>query len=1404
MRIARSSVPAAASLVLLASGSAVGRPAAPEIPASLRPWSAWVLESDEGKNAHCPARAGEEERVCAWPARLALSLTDRGGSFSQEWTLFRAGFVELPGDKDHWPRQVKIDGRPGAVIDHEGTPQISVPLGHHTLTGGFLWDNLPESLAVPAGTGLLALTVKGATVRFPMRENDGRVFLGKRETDSIAEDSVDISVYRKLTDSTPLELTTRLVLGVSGKSREVVLGRALPAGFEPTGVDSRLPLRIESDGRLRLQARPGQWTIDLHAHRVRAEKTVTRPIADGLWKEGDEVWAFEAVPDLRTVRIEGPGAIDPAQTMVPDLWKSFPTYAVAPGATLTMVEERRGDAEPAPERLSLERTLWLDSDGGAWSIHDALSGEFTRAWRIEVGDETRLGRLAVDGKDQFLTRVGAAGRVGVEIRSGRTALDCDSRIDNRAGAIPVTSFLHEIEQVSARVNLPLGWDLLHATGADHVAGSWVERWSLGDLVLLLILLLALGKLYGLKVATLGLAALGITLLDPDAPSILWLLVIAAEVAARAIKPGRLLAVARVLRAGVWVMLGLVALPFAIDQARFALHPANAIDRAPMRFVQALVRDAGDVLSIATATRSSARHAEASSVARDSLVVSLPKGEGEAFGGLTGSEDKTVTKNVKLDKPRERLYALKGPKDMPAAPPPPEAGDRARAQLLREYDPSIVVQTGEGLPRQAWRTASLSFSGPVGSDRRVHLYLVPPWLARVVASASALLPLLLAWALWRRPVRLRGTPLPSKPLFAGLIALALLAPLSAFAQGYPSQEMLDELKKRLLEPPDCTPTCAAMNEMVVNVSPAQLRFTLNVSTAMPTAVALPGDAASWTPAEVRVGGKPATALGRSSNGQLWIALDAGIFAIELAGPLPARESIQIPLPMRLRRATFTAQGFEVSGIHEDGAVDENIGLARLASGEPTDLTEVAPTVPPYLRVERTLLLGLKWEAHTRVVRATAPGTPVVIEIPLLPGEAVTTANIRTDKGHGTASMSLGPTETEVEWQSTLTEAAAIHLRSDPATASRWSEIWRADVSPLWHATFSGIPPIRPATGGATHIPEWRPWPGEEVHIAVEKPGGAGGQTKTLDASRLEIEPSLHNMRMLLELDMRSSQSITHVIALPEAAEKVTVMRDHAAQMVRREGRDLVLTVPPGKHNFSVAWQQPTGLSTFFRPPAVDLRLPSTNSTVNLKLVEKPRWILWLAGPSVGPTVNYWAAALLIVLAAILLVRTRLTPLKSRHWLILGLGLAQAELLPALAVPLCLLALGLRAKPPGSDDRPLRYNVGQVLLVALVLAALGIVVNAVDVGLRRAPDMMIAGNGATPTELSWYRDRVGPVLSQPTLVSFPMWAYRACAVVWALWLVMSVLRWSTWIWACFRQHGLWRTPARPLPPPPPSTS
>lgn len=312
----------------------------------------------------------------------------------------------------------------------------------------------------------------------------------------------------------------------------------------------------------------------------------------------------------------------------------------------------------------------------------------------------------------------------------------------------------------------------------------------------------------------------------------------------------------------------------------------------------------------------------------------------------------------------------------------------------------------------------------------------------------------------------------------------------------------------------------------------------------------------------------------------------------------------------------------------------------------------------------------------------------------------------------------------------------------------------------------------------------------MRIAIDKPSGVSGRTLTIDASVLEVEPGLHGTGMTLSLELRSSRGTEHRIVLPAGAEVSSVRRDEQAQPIRQEGRELVLSVPAGKHIVAVVWRQPTGIGAFFRTPAVDLRVPSTNSQVNLGLPPAARWLLWLDGPAVGPVVGFWAVVALLVLASILLARTRLTPLRTHQWLLLGLGLTQITPVAALVVVVCLLGLGWRARRTPSDARPVLYNAGQLALALLMVLSLYAIASVVEARLGQPPEMFVSGNASMPSHLLWYQDRSAPVLAQPALLSLPVWVYRGLVMAWALWLAVAIIRWLPWIGSCLKRHGLWR--------------
>jgi hypothetical protein len=1295
---------------VLAGPASAGPLSRGEVPEPLRPWVDWVLHGHE--DAVCPTIAGSDQRQCTWPSRLALTLDDRGGRFRQEWLVQRAAVVPLPGDATRWPADLQVDGKPAPMTVRDGAPAVRLPAGTHAVTGTFAWDALPEMLAAPPATGLLTVTLRGQPLPFPNRDAQGRLWLQARRTDDDTEAKLDITVQRRLTDDVPLLLATRIDLRVAGRPREVKLARPVPEAFVPLALDSPLPARLDDDGRLRVQLRPGTWTITITARHDGPLGAVALPPADGtggIW-DREEVWVFEARPALRQVGIEGVPPVDPQQTTLPEEWRHLPAYLLRPGSTMRLVETRRGDDEPPPDQLSLDRTWWLDFHGGGYTVHDRITGTMRAAWRLEMGSPSILGRVAVNGVDQPITRLGDTGAAGVEIRPRDVRIDADSRLADDLGAgraIPAVGWSHDFAAVSGTLHLPPGWRLAHASGADLVSPTWLGSWTLLDLFVVLIAALAVARLWGPGWGVVALVAVGLAYPEPGAPRWAWLALLAAEGLVRALPPGRARRMAAAAR-----MLGVVALiavaaPFLVDQVRVAVYPA--LERP----------DTGSIV----ATEASAPLVAAKRTIADSAV-----------GGTAALVERSP------------------------------------------IEPGVHVTTGPGLPTWSWSTVTLRWRGPVEHTQDVSLVLVSPRVNFALGFARVGLVVLLLLRLVGNTLRVRADALA-----IGAFLLAAATPGIAAAE-LPTPALLDELRARLLEPPDCAPDCAVLGRLVLEAQPARLRGRLEVDAAADTAVALPGGAPDWSPDVVLVDDRPAEGLTRTPDGRLWLAVAAGRHQVLLDGALPAHDTVRLPLPSRPRRVEIVGGGWTVTGLREDGVPDDNLQLTR-PHGEGTAPGADADALPAFVRVERTLHLGLRWEVETRVERLSPVGTPLVLEVPLLAGEAVTSGDVHAEGG--SALVNLSPSARAVEWRSVLDERPTIRLRAP--VASPWVEVWRVDVGHTWHLESDGLPTVQAEQTG-TRLREWRPWPGESVTLTLGHPGGVPGQTLTIDRSTLVVRPGLRATDATLALAVRASQGGRHTIKLPVAAELQSVMINGAPQPIRQEGATVTIPVVPGSQAVELAWREaPAGIRRRFLSPVVDLGAPSVNAETHIT-IPADRWILALRGPRLGPAVLYWTVLVVVLLAATGLGQLPTTPLRTRHWFLLGVGLTQAPVWVAIVVTGWLLALGLRQTQTDVGDR--WFDLRQLVLVAWTVLALSCLFWSIQQGLLGLPEMQIAGNGSTAQELRWYQDRTRGALPRASVLSVPLSIYRGAMLAWSLWLAAALLGWLRWGWECFGTGGLWR--------------
>lgn len=1323
-------------------------PAAPlradQIPEELAGWTEWVLYGAEDR--FCPFVYNDKDnRRCAWPSELSLDLRGDGGKFEQTWQVYAQSWLMLPGSAELWPQEVTVNGEPAPVTARDGRPAVQLAPGEYTIRGRFFWDALPESLLIPADTGIVQLSVNQASIAFPDIEADGRVWLrardGKPGAERLPEDRIDVIVLRRVIDEVPLEIVTRLEIDVAGEQRELTLGPALPGEFIPLRLTSPLPARLEPDGSLRLKVRPGRWIVELAARHPHELEAIALGETPAPWPR-EEIWAFDARPHLRLVEITGVPAVDPRQTRLPQDWQQLPAYLLRPGDTLQFKVIRRGDPLPEPDQLNLRRTLWLDFDGGGYTLHDEISGSVTRSWRLEANPEIELGQVKQNGQGLFITRLPESERRGVEIRRGQVALDADSRYTGDTGSLPATGWDQDFTSVSATLNLPPGWRLFSARGADRVSESWVQRWTLLDIFLVLIAAIAIARLWSWPYGLLALLALTLLWHEPGAPRYVWLNILAAIALLRVLPPGRFASVIRAYRNLSLLALVLIAIPFLIDQVRLGLYPQ--LER-PWQ-VEPLPQVAPPA-AIMQELELKRRAREAADVG---FALALPEAPAQQ-----------------------------------ATRPAPEEETGARMQAMS--DPDARVQTGPGLPRWQWTQIELGWNGPVARDQRLYLQLVSPELTLSLNLLRVLLVVALALLMFGFVyTRGQGLHRPAAVLAACLLATSLVASGEPARADIPDPQLLEELKTRLLAPPECLPECAQIPRMAFNITPESLFIRLEIHAYETVAVPLPAQAQGWLPRLVNVDGAPAGGLARGPDGELWLQLPAGLHQVILAGPVPEALAITLPLPLKPHRVEYQAEGWRVEGVHENGLVDPQLRFTRL---DQETASETLPTLrpadlPPFVRIERTLRLGLDWGVETRIARASPPGTAIVIEVPLLAGESVTTENVRVSDGK--VQVSMAPEQEALVWQSVLAMVPAVTLTASDTT--HWTEVWRVDVSPIWHMAHSGIAPVHHVNRAGQWLPEWRPWPGESVTLDISRPLGVEGRTLTIDESRIETRPGERTTDTTLSLTLRSSQGGQHTITLAEGMQLLAVTLNGIAQPIRQEGTNVTLPISPGTQTASLQLRSPEGIASYFATPTFDLGAPSVNAYINLQ-PGRDRWILFTGGPDLGPAVLFWGVLIVILIVAIGLGRIGLTPLRWWHWLLLGAGLTQTPIWVGAVIVGWLLALGGRAKARPDMDRNW-FNLMQIGLAAFTIVALVMLFLAVKHGLLGLPEMQIAGNDSDAYNLNWYQDRSDAVLPQAWIFSVSLWVYRISMLAWALWLAFALLGWLKWGWGCYNAGGIWR--------------
>lgn len=1367
---------------LVLAGGVAGGALAQVLPQPLQGWQDWVLHGHEQQA--CPllvtsAGTNPDNRQCVWPGRLALTADKSGARFQLRVGVDAESWVELPGSREAWPQQVLLDGRPAVVLDRGGTPALRLATGEHSIQGAFQWEDRPARVRVPAAIALVDLTVDGVALEQPERA-DGSLTLGAAAARQRQADALTVRVFRRLDDGSPPMLDTAVLLHVAGSAREALLGPTLPRGFVATGLDGDLPARLDPDGRLRVQLRPGDWQLRLTARGTAPLGKLGPQAVPAPWP-AQEIWSYADAPDFRTTRAEGAQPIDPAQAGVPDDWRRLPAFVLAAGSLLDIRQRARGLAGGTGDRLRLQRALWLDFDGRGLTADDHLVGTLRDADRLDVASPWVLDAAAQDagGSALLVTRGGQPDLSGVEVRTRVLAMRAGLRLASHGRAQSATGgWQRTLDGVEATLHLPYGYRLLGAPGADRSPDSWVARWNVLDLFVAALVALLAWRLLGWMWAILTAAYVVLSHAEPGAP--LWApaLVLALGLSARMLPAGALRKVARAGGGVALIFAVLGTLPFAAVQVRDALYPQL---------------EGRGLAWIAPERAAAAQRA----VATEFLVAPFTAAKRE----IVAPQEQTVMAAPAPPPPAQVMVTAGSPsmQTIVLNRPQPSATD---VIATAGYPPDSVVQSGGGVP--AWAgygsTYRLGWSGPVTVQQSWRMVVLPGWATRVLRIV--MLALLVAWlvALARAMGLGNRSGVAAHGARTGAIGLLLLLALApaARAQTTPSTELLSELRTRLLEAPRCMPDCAAAPLAEVALRADLLQVTLTVNAAARVAFPLPRMDAPAALRGITLDGRLAADLA-SRDGNLWIALERGVHRVSLDFRLPAdMDGAIVHFPLPPPAVQVVAPGWQLSGVDGTHLLSDTLAFAReRAAGSRGTRPAPAQVFPPFVQLTRSVVIGLDSRVDNVAVRLAPVQGGFTVGVPLLPGEHVSDAAFKVEAGR--VQVTFGPDQHEARWSSTLDAAPTLTLRA-PAWTGR-AEVWRIASTPLLHLAFEGVPE---STGGDAGARVFRPLPGETLAVRVTRPAAVPGTTAAIDRVALDVTRGERALDANLALQVRSTRGGEQSLTLPRDAQLLGAQRDgRALELTVRDGR-VALPVQPGVQTFNLKFREAGTLGLLTRTPQVSLGADAANVSTGLDL-PLDRWVLWTWGPQAGPAVLYWPQLVVLLIVAIALARLAPTPLRWWHWLLLGLGFSTFAWSAFAVVAAWLVVLGWRAR----SDRIHQlthtpFDVLQVLIAVLTGVALVCLVASVPYGLLGHPDMRIAGVAAGSRALQWFTDRTQGAVPPAGALTLPLWAYRLAMLAWALWLANALIGWLRWGFRAWARGGYWKrddgphAPAASAPP------
>ncbi|AOW78919.1 hypothetical protein A3Q34_00730 [Colwellia sp. PAMC 20917] len=1314
------------------------------IPEPLTPWVSWVLKGHE--NLSCPFInntnfAEKQNHICAWPSTLVIDVTDSSATFKQSWQVLTKSIIPLPGNVNNWPLAVKVNNKDFPVFSYKGKPAIELGKGTYVIAGQFEWSKIPQSIAIPEQYAFVKMTINNQVIAFPKIENN-ELWLQKFETSQEQQDSLDITVARRIADGAYIKLETFMSINVSGQMREVKLGKVLPEGFELIGIESPVSSFLDGDGILHAKVKPGSWEIKVLAYAPATLLTWQKPEQSHHWPK-EEIWVFEGHENLRLGKVEGAKMVDSSQANMPNAWYELPSYLVNNDDSLRYDIQHRGKPLHLENQLNLKRTLWLSFDHSTYTFNDDINGAMINDWRLSMKSPYLL-ESAEDQDGSVLITTKEPNERGIENRYPQVKIEARGII-NSAKQLPVSGWNNDFERVSLKLNLPPGNKLFAVFGADTVSNSWWSSWSIWASFIVLLSSLMASRLINVTAGIATAVMLLFIYQEINAPVIAILNLLLAIV----IKKHQPFERMKVLVKAYWgisitVAIGAILL-FSATQLRTVIHP-----------------------------QLESRESSADSY-RERVVVKNKEAQ------MSRKRSDVISSADLMSAPVERIIV---------------SGSQVKmAELMMErYQSDALMQAGSGIPSWQWNSYQINWNSPVAKDQTFEVIVLSKTIYRFIKILGILLTLIWLFLILKEVISEAYTKI-KPPAVASMLALLFLMPSyipNVEAADFPNQKLLDELKVRLTEAPSCVPDCVAINRLHVSIDEKELTLVLSVHANTATALALP-KSEFWRPEKLLLGETSDENKIESLvnyKGWIYIPIAQGLSTITLWGQVAPVDEFQLEFKDKPKHVNISSSvTWEIVGRQADRLTGNTLAFLATNTDKKENENQQISTrysTQPFVKVTRELTVDQLWTIRTKVERIAPNSGSINIKVPLIAGENITSAEVIVEDNQVAVTLPAGVNF--FTWTSIVAQQQDLRLHAKPEQPL--IELWRVIVSPAWHANLSGLPIILEDQDNNDYYRySFYPYPGESLDLTITRPVPVKGEVLAIDSVNYTIEQGTRTSTLSLSFDYRSTRGGEHIIELPRSYQLKEIRTDNKLINLQLEADKLAIPVLPGKHNVQILMRASVEEEMLFSAPKINLNAPISNITSIINLSSQ-RWILSAKGPLLGPAVLYWGELLAFILLALLVSRVNFSPLNTVSWIILGFGLSLSNWGVLMLMALWFAAITASTYRPKNINR-LSYNASQVLLYLLSIVAIVSLLLVVPASLLSSPSMGIEGNYSYGNHLQWFSDKSSGLLPQVSVVSISTIFYKGIMLVWVIWLSFAFLSWIKWAWKALGQQGYWRS-------------